>query len=123
MSAEAENILKAIETLTKAIADRQVAALEAQKQAGIVDRAWKETKKRLELKNMKTVEFSGEKDKWDEWSFNFASGIRAQNSEMYKSMIMAEEAKEDLHGVMPSHPAGTLLQPSTRCWASDVSCA
>ena len=95
--AEATDILKAIETLTRAIADGQMATIEAQRKSEVSAREIKETKKRLELKNMKTVDFGGEKDKWDEWAFNFTSGIRAQNSEFYKHMIKAEEDKDDFN--------------------------
>ena len=48
--AEAKDILKAIETLTKAIADGQLATIEAQRNAEVSAMERKETKKRLELK-------------------------------------------------------------------------
>jgi len=94
--ASADDVLAAIAALTKAITDGQMANNAATTEARDRQEMTRETRKKIEMKNMKVTEFDGNKEKWDEWSYNFMSGIRAQNIEIYKEMIKAEENKNDV---------------------------
>ena len=96
MAATADDVLQAIAALTKAIMEGHTATNAATTEARERQEMSRETRKKLEIRNMKITEFDGDKEKWDEWSHNFASGIRAQNSEIYKEMLKAEESAEDV---------------------------
>ena len=96
MAATADDVLQAIAALTKAIMEGHTATNAATTEARERQEMSRETGKKLEIRNMKITEFDGDKEKWDEWSHNFASGIRAQNSEIYKEMLKAEESAEDV---------------------------
>ena len=56
-------------------------------------------------KHVNVDKFSGEQEKWDEWSFALKRAIRSQNKRVYDALVAAEASVEDLAEEVDLDPA------------------
>ena len=91
------SVLNGIQALTQALHAEQASRAQPQTTPPSAQHAAPSYRRRIDAKNLRIQEFSGEPDKWADWAFAFKRTIRSMDTEVYKVMTDVESMNKDIN--------------------------